>query len=97
MTLRSGSVRQDATLPGGRVVTVRVGVPDDPYVAKRDLDTVAAEIVADDNVLATVNTVLAADRESEARQLAREIAAGLESGELAPTAEAIEPLASTLR
>jgi hypothetical protein len=90
-------VEQDATLPGGRVVTVRVGVPDDPYVAKRDVDTVAAEIVADETVLATVNTVLDADQESEALQLAREIAAGLESGEIAPTADAIEPLADELR
>jgi hypothetical protein len=89
-------VEQDATLPGGRVVTVRVGVPEDPYVAKRDVDTVAAEIVADETVLATVNTVLDADQESEALQLARKIAAGLESGELAPTAEAIEPLADRL-
>jgi hypothetical protein len=90
-------VEQDATLPGGRVVTVRVGVPEDPYVAKRELDTVAAEIVADESVLATVNTVLDADQESEALDLAREIAAGLESGEIAPTAEAIEPLADQLR
>ncbi len=89
-------MEQDATLPGGRVVTVRVGVPEDPYVAKRDAGTVAAEIVADETVLASVNTVLDADQESEARQLAREIAAGLESGELAPTAEAIEPLADRL-
>ena len=97
MTLRGRPVEQDATLPGGRVVTVRVGVPEDPYVAKRDLNTVAAEVVADETVLATVNTVLGADQESEALQLAREIATGLESGELAPTAEAIEPLADQLR
>ena len=90
-------VEQEATLPGGRVVTVRVGVPEDPYVAQRELDTVAAEIVADGNVLATVNTVLDADQESEARQLAREIAEGLESGELAPSADAIGPLANTRR
>jgi hypothetical protein len=90
-------VEQEATLPGGRVVTVRVGVPEDPYVAQRELDTVAAEIIADGNVLATVNTVLGADQESEAKQLAREIADGLESGELAPSADAIEALANTRR
>ena len=72
-------------------------MPEDPYVAKSDLGTVAAEIVADETVLATVNTVLDADKESEALQLAREIAAGLESGKIAPTAEAIEPLANLLR
>jgi len=90
-------VEQEATLPGGRVVTVRVGVPEDPYVAQREQDTVAAEIVADGNVLATVNTVLDADQESEAKALAREIADGLESGELAPSADAIEPLANQRR
>jgi hypothetical protein len=83
-------------LPGGRLVTVRVGVPDDPYVAKRDLDTVTAEIRADATVLATVTTILEADQESEALQLARRIASGLESGELEPTAAAIEPLADSL-
>lgn len=56
-----------------------------------------AEIRADEAVLATVNTVLDADQESEAVELAREIAHGLESGELAPTAAAIEPLADTAR
>jgi hypothetical protein len=90
-------VEQEATLPGGRLVTVRVGVPDDPYVAQRELDTVAAEIVADGNVLATVNTVLDADQESEAKQLAREIAQGLESGELVPSVESIEPLVNQPR
>jgi hypothetical protein len=48
-------------------------------------------------VLAAVNTVLDPDQESEAEQLAREIAQKLEAGELEPTASAIEPLADTLR
>jgi hypothetical protein len=90
-------IEQEATLPGGRVVTVRVGVPDDPYVPKRELDTVTAEIMADETVLATVNTVLRADQEREALELARAIASGLESGELAPTASAIEGLADQPR
>ena len=97
MSLRGRTIEQEATLPGGRVVTVRVGVPEDSYVAKKDLDTVTAEIRADDAVLATVSTVLDADQESAALELAREIAKGLESGELAPTAAAIEPLADTPR
>ena len=96
MTLRSRPIEQEAMLPGGRLVTVRVGVPDDPYVAKRDLDTVTAEVRADATVLATVTTILEADQESEALQLARRIASGLESGELEPTAAAIEPLADSL-
>jgi len=47
--------------------------------------------------LAAVNTVLGPQQESEALQLAREIVAGLESGNLEPTAAAIEPLADEPR
>ncbi len=97
MSLRGSPVELTATLRDGRAVTVRVGVPDDPYVAKRELDTVDVELFEDGRALAAVNTVLSADQESEARALAREIVAGLESGELEPTAGAIEPLADELR
>ncbi len=98
MSLRGEPVEQNATLPDGRVVRVRVGVPDDPYIPKRELETVDVELfTADERVLAAVNTVLDPDQVSEARGLAREIVAGLESGSLEPTAAAIEPLADTLR
>ena len=43
-----------------------------------------------------MNTILEPEQDHEARQLAREIVAGLESGELKPTAAAIEPLADRL-
>jgi len=73
-------------------------VPEDPYIAKRDLDTVDIELtLVGGNHLAAVNTVLEADQVSEARALAREIVAGLESGELEPTAAALEPLADQPR
>ncbi len=85
------------TLPDGRAAVVRVGVPEDPYIAKRELDTVALELHVDGEVAAALNTVLDPGQESEARALAREIASKLESGELEPTAGAIEPLAETLR
>jgi hypothetical protein len=97
VTLRSRPIEEAATLPDGRAAVVRVGVPDDPYVRKSDLDTVAVEVRVDGVVAAAVNTVLDADQVSEARQLAREIVSGLESGTLEPTAGAIEPLADTLR
>jgi hypothetical protein len=97
MSLRQSAVERQLTLPDGRDALVRVGVPDDPYVSQRELDTVAAEIVVGSEVAATVNTVLDADEESKALDLAREIAEGLESGELEPTAAAIEPLADRLR
>jgi hypothetical protein len=97
MTLRGEPVETTATLPDGRTVRVRVGVPDDSYIDKRELDTVDVELFDGDRSLAFVNTVLDADQTSEARELAREIVRGLESGELQPTAAAIEPLADRLR
>jgi hypothetical protein len=97
VSLRGRTVEQRATLPDGREAVVRVGVPDDSYLGKKQMDTVAAEIVLDGGIAATVNTVLRADQESEAVELAREIVAGLESGDLEPTAAAIEPLADQLR
>ncbi len=97
MSLRGEPVLERATLPDGRAVDVFVGVPDDPYIAKKELDTVDVELRSGDEVLAAVNTVLDADEKSEALELAREIARRLESGELEPTAGAIEPLADQLR
>jgi hypothetical protein len=93
MSLHRGPVERSAVLPDGREVRVRVGIPDDPYIADRELDTVSLELWAGDEALAAVNTVLSPEHESEARALAREVAAGLESGELEPTAGALEPLA----
>lgn len=92
MSLRGSPIEQTATLPDGRRAVVRIGVPDDDYIPKRELDTVAAEVLLDGEVAASVNTVLRPDQDSEARRLAREIAVGLGSGALEPTAGAIEPL-----
>jgi hypothetical protein len=97
MSLRGRPVEQTARLPDGREARVRVGVPDDPYIAKRELDTVTVELLLDGTHAAAVNTVLDPDQSREARELAREIVAGLESGKLEPTASAIEPLADELR
>lgn len=83
----------DATLPDGRVVHIRIGVPADSYIPARELDTVAVELSGDGRHLAAVNTVLGVRQVSAARALLREIVTGLESGDLAPTAGAIEPLA----
>jgi arginine utilization protein RocB len=97
MSLRGEPIERTATLPDGREIRVRVGVPNDGYIAKRDLDTVDVELFEGERSLAFVNTVLDADQTSEALELAREIVRGLESGDLEPTAGAIEPLADTLR
>jgi len=90
-------VEHSARLPDGRNVIVHVGVPDDPYIPRAELETVDVELRSGGHVLAAVNTVLDVDQESEADQLAGEIARKLESGEIEPTAHAIEPLADTLR
>lgn len=98
MSLRGEPVEQTATLPDGRTVRVRVGVPEDSYIARKDLDTVDVELfAANGGHLAAVNTVLSASQDSEARELVREIVEGLESGKLEPTAGALEPLADTPR
>ena len=98
VSLRGEPIEMTATLPDGRVVRVRIGVPEDSYINRRELDTVDIELsLVGGNHLAAVNTVLEAKQVSEARALAREIVAGLESGNLEPTAGALEPLADQPR
>jgi hypothetical protein len=97
VTLRANPVEEAATLPDGRVVRIRVGIADDSYIPARELDTVTVELIGEGEHLGAVTTVLRASQESEARDLAREIVVGLESGELQPTAGGIEPLADRLR
>jgi hypothetical protein len=97
VSLRSTPITRSVSLTDGRKVTVRVAVPDDSYIAKRELDTVALELLEADRVIATVNTVLDADDEEGASELAREVAQKLERGEIEPTAGAIEPFADEPR
>jgi hypothetical protein len=97
VSLRGRTIQENATLPDGRSVAVHVGVPEDPYIPRSQMETVDVELHSGGTVLAAVNTVLDPDQEGEALELAREIARGLESGTLAPTASSIEPLADTLR
>jgi hypothetical protein len=96
VSLHAGPVEQKATLPDGREVVVRVGLFDGGYVAQTEIDTVTLDLVIGGEVEATVETVLNPDEVGEALQLAREIATGLESGELAPTAASIERVALTI-
>jgi hypothetical protein len=96
MSLRGRTIVERATMPGGDEIVVRVGLAADPYIAKKELDTVTVELEQDGEHLAAVSTVLGPDHEGEAVALAREIKAGLESGELQPTAAAIEPLADRM-
>ena len=96
VTLRSGPLEHEATLPDGRVVQIRIGLPEDGYIKPSQLRTVTIELRGDGEHLAAVSTILEPEQVSEALALLRRIVAGLESGELAPTAHAIEPLADTL-
>lgn len=86
-----------ASLPDGGTVTVWVGVPQDSYLAPKDVTNVDLQLREGDQVLATVTTVLDPDQEAEAHALAREVQSALESGEAALTAAALEPFADRLR
>jgi hypothetical protein len=97
VSLRSAPLEAEVAIPDGRTVRVQIGVPDDGYISKRQLDTVTVELYANGEHIAAVNTVLDADQMNEAHALLDEIVAGLGSGELAPTAGALEPLADRLR
>ena len=85
-------------MPDGRVIAVRVGIAEDSYIPRRELDTVVLELWDESRGehLAGVTTVLSADDVGEARALLREVVAGLEDGSLAPTAGALEPLADSV-
>jgi len=97
VSLRATPILRPVTLPDGRELVVRVSVPDDSYIARRELDTVALELLEGETVIATVNTVLDADDEEAASELARETERKLASGEIEPTAGGIEPLADEPR
>jgi uncharacterized protein with PhoU and TrkA domain len=97
VSLRRRPVERTAYLPDGREVLVRVGIAEDSYIAGRDLETVDVELSIDGRAIAAVNTVLGPKQDSAALELAREIVAGLESGNLPPTAAALEPLADEPR
>jgi hypothetical protein len=93
VSLRGEPVLESATLPDGRQAEIWIGVPSDDYVPARELDTVALELRVNGEVVAALNTLLEPEQTSEARRLAREVAQGLSSGSLEPTAGALEPLA----
>lgn len=89
-------MEQEASLPDGRVFLVRVGLAEDSYIPRREVDTVTIELLEGGEVAASVNTVLGPEHETEARALVHQVAKRLETGELEPTAGALEPLADTI-
>jgi hypothetical protein len=90
MSLRAAPLEQAVTLPDGRLVVVRVGVPADSYVPASERDTVAVELFEDGRGLAVADTLLEPEQTSEALRILRELVAGLGSGSLEPTAAALE-------
>lgn len=98
MSLRGAPLEQETTLPDGRVVAVRVGLAEDSYIPRRELDTVVLELWDQrrGEHLAGVATILSTDDVDAARVLLREVVAGLADGSLAPTAGALEPLADSV-
>jgi hypothetical protein len=98
VTLRASPVIEHAALPNGGTVTVWVGVPDDPYFDnKKDLTTVDIQLHEGSGVIASLSTVLDPSQDSEARQLAREVKAAIEKGEIGLHASELEPFADRLR
>jgi hypothetical protein len=93
VTLRANPIEERVALPDGRDAVVRVAVADDSYLDPRELDTVSLEIRVEGETAVVLNTVLDADQESQARELAGEVATGLRSGDLEPTGGSLEPLA----
>jgi hypothetical protein len=98
VTLRAAPILEHAVLPGGGSVTVWVGVPDDPYIDdKRELHNVDLQLHEGNSVVATITTVLEPEQTSEAEQLAREVKAAIESGEIGLHASELERFADQLR
>lgn len=96
MSLRGNPIEATAALPDGREAQVWVGVPDDPYIDRSELDTVGIELRIGEEVVASINTILELHQDTAARHLVRAVVAGLEDGSLAPTAGALEPLADSI-
>ena len=97
MSLRGTPVVEHANLPNGGSVTIWVGVPDDPYIDKKNLSTVDIQLHEGNAVIASLSTVLGPDQTSEAVQLAREVKAAIEAGEIGLHASELEPFADRLR
>jgi hypothetical protein len=93
VSLNGRPIEKTATLPDGREVTIRIGVPEDSYIARKEIRTVDVELFTADEHLAAVNSVLLPEQESEALALARRIVAGLESASWSRQPAAIAPLA----
>ena len=96
MSLRTYTIERALTLPDGRDATVRLGLADDPYIPKREQQTVVLELLVGEHHAAALDTVLDPDQEDEGAAIVQEIVRKLEVGELEPTAGALAPYADRL-
>lgn len=97
VSLRGAPVVEHASLEGGGSVEIWVGVPDDSYVKQSERSTVDVQLREGGATIASMTTVLDPEQTSEARTLAREVRAAIESGEMPLKASALEPFADRLR
>jgi hypothetical protein len=98
VTLLGTPVEEHAKLPQGGSVVVWVGVPDDAYYDdKSQLTTVDIQLREGNGVVASISTVLDPEQVSEARQLALEVKAAIEAGDIGLHASDLEPFADKLR
>ena len=98
MSLRGEPITREVTLPDGRIVSVRVGLAEDSYIPRRELDTVVLELWDErrGEHLAGVTTILSSNDVDAALALVRQVIAGLADGSLEPTAGALEPIADSV-
>jgi hypothetical protein len=98
VSLLTSPIVEHASLPKGGTVTVWVGVPDDPYIEdKSALTTVDIQLHEGNAVVASISTVLDPTHESAALQLARDVKAALEAGDIGLHAHDLERFADELR
>jgi hypothetical protein len=97
VSLRSGAIEHELTLPDGRTALLRVGMANDGYIPASEEETVVVELRVGRFAVAALNTVLDPDQEDEAAELSRELVEGLQSGRIEPTAAALEQYADRLR
>lgn len=96
VTLRTYTIERALTLPDGRAAKVRLGLANDSYIPRREQKTVVLELIVGDLHAAALETILDPDQEDEGATLVQEIVRKLETGELEPSAGALEPYAERL-
>jgi hypothetical protein len=96
VSLRTYTIERPVELPDGRSATLRLGLADDSYIPKREQQTVVLELRIGEHVAASLDTILDPEQEDEGAKLVVELTRKLESGELEPTAGALEPYTDSL-